>query len=994
MFRRLILVALLFASAALPAIAQYPGWQHEASLYILTTPEGADIPAGVVERDFPLLVRLYSDGFPFQQANTHGEDVRFSQDGKPLAYQIDEWNPQKGVAAIWVRIPVIRGDSRQEIKLHWGKSNAASESRGEAVFNASNGYRTVMHLSDPANPGKDEVGTLMPTDTGTVESTGVIGGARRFSPGKGISAGDNILGFPTGANDHTTEVWIRPDAANAIAIAWGNEHSQGKVTMRVNSPPHIRMECYFSGADVKTATPIAMSQWMHVVHTYHKGDSRIYLNGRLDGVSATSSAPLGIKSPAHMYLGGWYDNYAFAGDIDEARISNVVRSPEWIKLEYENQKPMQTLVGAPVQHGTAFEVSQASVTLDEGTRATVSAKADGSQKVYWIVKRDGRETIVAVDRLSYTIPAGRVSAKTSFTLEFKAVYGDGVKTKEIPVTIRDTLPDPKITLSAPARWNGRSVLQIAPTVRNMSALIARNVQSLRYRWSISGGAVVKQIVQGRLILLRSQYTGPLTVTVTVDNGGAPAVDSRRIVVTEPQSDPWVARVPGADERPEEGQFYARDDKSEGTLHYNGTLDRPADSVFLNLYADGKLVKTETQKPKSHRAYALTVKLKPGLIRYSVAFGTVRNGTKTVEHTVNDLVCGDAWLIDGQSNALATDTGEKSPPETSEWIRSYARPNGDEKQLGRGLWRRPVWKAESGEEAELGWWGMELARRLVSSTGMPVFIINGAVGGTRIDQHQRNPANPLDLGTIYGRLLWRVRSARMTHGIRGVIWHQGEADQGSDGPDGGYGWETYQQYFIDMSACWKQDFPNIQHYYLFQIWPNACSQGAGHGDMLREVQRTLPRLYSHMDIMPTLGIRPPGPCHFPLAGWSQFAGLLQPLIERDFYDKSPIMPITAPNLKRAYYTDTTKTSVALEFDQSVAWTDSLSSQFYLDGAANLVTSGRVTGNTLILKLKAPSTAKRISYVTELHWDQDHLLIGDNGIAVLTFCDVPIVSGRLR
>jgi len=28
----------------------------------------------------------------------------------------------------------------------------------------------------------------------------------------------------------------------------------------------------------------------------------------------------------------------------------------------------------------------------------------------------------------------------------------------------------------------------------------------------------------------------------------------------------------------------------------------------------------------------------------------------------------------------------------------------------------------------------------------------------------------------------------------------------------------------MSAAWKQDMPNIQHYYLFQIWPNACSQG--------------------------------------------------------------------------------------------------------------------------------------------------------------------------
>jgi hypothetical protein len=28
-----------------PAAAQYPEWQHSGSLYLLTTPEGADLPA-------------------------------------------------------------------------------------------------------------------------------------------------------------------------------------------------------------------------------------------------------------------------------------------------------------------------------------------------------------------------------------------------------------------------------------------------------------------------------------------------------------------------------------------------------------------------------------------------------------------------------------------------------------------------------------------------------------------------------------------------------------------------------------------------------------------------------------------------------------------------------------------------------------------------------------------------------------------------------------
>ena len=72
--------------------------------------------------------------------------------------------------------------------------------------------------------------------------------------------------------------------------------------------------------------------------------------------------------------------------------------------------------------------------------------------------------------------------------------------------------------------------------------------------------------------------------------------------------------------------------------------------------------------------------------------------------------------------------------------------------------------------------------------------------------------------IYGCLLTRVKAAKLTHGIRGVLWHQGENDSGSGAPTGDWNYKSYQQYFVEMSAAWKQDYPNIQHYYVFQVWP--------------------------------------------------------------------------------------------------------------------------------------------------------------------------------
>jgi hypothetical protein len=998
---RSIIAPILLAGLTSQVVAQYPGWPHDGSLYILTTPDGADLPATASVEGFPLLVRLSKEVFDFSQTQPNGADIRFSAGGKPLAYQIEEWDAAKGTASIWVRIPLIKGNARQEIKLHWGKADAAGESSGSAVFNESNGFLTVMHLSDPVNPVKDEVGSLTPTDAGTSASPGMIGQGRHFDIGKGIKGGETITTLPTGDSPHTSEAWFRAEQSNVDILGWGNQEWQGKVVMQLVSPAHMNMDCFFADCNVVGGSRIPMSQWIHVVNTYKRGESLIYVNGVLDGSNASGGAkggrnnrgaPLAVKSPARMYVGGWYGNYRFVGDIDEVRLSKVVRSADWIKMEYESQDPRQTMVGILVQPGSAFSVSPASVTVDEGQSATVTAQAGGAQKTYWILKRDGAESVVAVDQASYTVDAGRVVGDTSLVLQFKAVCANEVKTRDVPVTIKEAIPEPVVTLKTPSKWNGRDTIEVLSVIGNLKAMKDKGAGELRYKWIVSGGAVTKEIAPDKLILKRSQYTGPITVTLAVDNGGATTVATAGLQVTQPKKDAWVERTPAQDEKPEDGQFYARDDQNEGTLYYNGTLSNPADSVFLKVYADDKLVKTETVKPTADKAYAFTVKLKPGLVKYKVEFGTKTGGAETVAQTVTNLVCGDAYLIDGQSNALATDTGEKAPPDTSEWIRSYGPPGGEESGPRQNLWCYPVWKAEKGEKAELGWWGMELAKRLLASQKVPIFIINGAVGGTRIDQHQRNESHPTDLSAIYGRMLWRVQQARLTHGIRALLWHQGESDQGSDGPTGGYGWESYQQYFLDMSAAWKQDFPNLRHYYLYQIWPNSCSMGNGHGDMLREVQRNLPRLYSNMDIMSTLGIQPPGGCHYPLIGWTEFARLIQPLIERDFYGKATATPITAPNLKQAYYTSSAKDAIALEFDQPVAWTDSLASQFYLDGVADKVAAGAVSGNVVTLKLKEVSAAKKVAYLKEMNWSQDKLLVGANGIAALTFCDVAIFTGR--
>lgn len=967
-------------------------WKHSGSLWLLTTPDGADLPATASIEGFPLLVRLHRDFFDFRQAKPGGDDLRFSSsNGERLAYQIEDWDADKGTASVWVRVPHITGNSRQEIKLHWGNPNAASESNGQAVFNKSNGFLSVWHLHDHV---QDEVGTLTSTDNGTTATAGMIGAARHLPGGKGIFGGDKIPDYPSGASPHSTEAWFRPERPNTTLIAWGNEQAQGKVVMQFRSPPHIQMDCYFSGGNVGGGSRVPLGEWTHVVHTYREGESKIYVNGALDGTNVKQGPPLNIRSPARLWIGGWYNRFDFVGDLDEVRVSQVVRSADWIKLQYANQQPNQTLVGPLVQPGNEFSVSQIQLAVAESRSATISAQAGGAQKVQWTLKRDGHESIVATDRFSYAFNAGRVAGKQTATLTVKAIYANEVKTKDIAITIGDDIPEPVFTLAAPAQWDGRQTIEIVPQIGNLAAMQAQGAGELNVRWTVDDIAVIKQLVPGKLILKRAQGSGTLRVTAAVDNGGAQVVQSIAIAVAElpPSKDLWVPRTLADSEQPEDNQFIARDGTGrdgprEGTLVYSGTLKDAADSVFVRVFADDQLFKTETAKPTADQKYAISVKLKAGLFKYRTEFGSKTGGQETVLHSAKNIVCGDAFLIIGQSNAVANDFGKENPLAPNEWVRTFGATAGDPNGSRLKLWASAEARSPGGK-SEIGYWGMELGRRLVESEQLPICLINGAVGGTRIDQHQRNETDPTDARTIYGRLLWRVQQARLTHGIRAVLWHQGENDQGADGPTGGYGYETYRQFFVDLAASWKEDYPNIERYYAFQIWPKSCSMGInGSDNRLREVQRTLPKLFSNLSVMSTLGVKPPGGCHFPAAGYAEFARLLHPMMQHQLYYRH-VASFNAPNLKRAFFTSAQRDELTLEFDSHIVWSDALVSQFHLDGGTKQVVAGSANGNQITLKLKGPTQSKTVTYLDSANWSPDNLLYGQNGLAALTFCEVPI------
>ena len=475
-------------------VSSYQSWTYSGSLFILTDASGANLPPSVSESNFPLLIRFNASNFPFAQAASDGSDIRFSTPaGIALPYEIEHWDSVSGNAAVWVKIPTIAGNARQEVVMFWGKAGVSSESNGPAVFSSTNSYCAVLHLNGNV---LDATGSISPVNGGATSSTAVIGStAMNLSTGD-ITTATDITNFPSGNNPaSTSQIWLRARSITnwSMPLAWGNKDAYGWNTWKMQigfwgSPTVLPSYLSCRGPAVLAGTTnLEADQWYHLVYTKSGGTASLYINGVLNATN-TSGSNMSLNNPQALSLG-------MAGgdaDVDEARISSVARSADWVKLEYENQKPGQTLIGGLVPGGSDFSVSPTSVTMNENSTTTLTAQAGGAQKTYWIYINDGQETVLATDQLTLDYNVGRIDGNESATIQFKAVFADGVQTIDVPLTVLDTIPDPAFTLvPSTTTWDGRQTMTVTANVTNLAAMQTVGFANLNYNWSVNGVATIR-----------------------------------------------------------------------------------------------------------------------------------------------------------------------------------------------------------------------------------------------------------------------------------------------------------------------------------------------------------------------------------------------------------------------------------------------------------------------------------------------------------------------
>ncbi len=319
-----------------------PAWNYKEEITI--DPAYIDLDLS----DFPVLVKLDSSNFDFDNETDDGLNVRFvDSQGHPLSYEIEDWDKAGQEAYIWVKVPDISSSSGASLYMyHDDYSNLPYDSFNDTTDVWSSGYAMVQHGSneesgviyDSTSYGNN--GTIYGDISGAAGIAGYAGSFNGIDDYVNCGNG-NSLNIP---DTITIEAWINPDTLSTVnqnAIVskslgyWFFVSTTGKLSfLRFNAnDPDIgygHFSAFSTTADILTGTRT------HVAATYDTTTGNIvklYIDGQLSSEgSFTNGAIDSTTTP--LTIGEWMGSHFFDGIMDEVRISDTVHSAEWIDASY------------------------------------------------------------------------------------------------------------------------------------------------------------------------------------------------------------------------------------------------------------------------------------------------------------------------------------------------------------------------------------------------------------------------------------------------------------------------------------------------------------------------------------------------------------------------------------------------------------------------------------------------------------------------------------
>lgn len=441
--------------------------------------------------------------------------------------------------------------------------------------------------------------------------------------------------------------------------------------------------------------------------------------------------------------------------------------------------------------------------------------------------------------------------------------------------------------------------------------------------------------------------------------------------------------------PKDLQFIARTSENIGYAEFAVFLgSRKPEELSVELYENNLLSKRfsyATNKDSLH----IRLPFNAGLIEHGLILKEKTEGKVSIVARADNMLCGDAFLFYGQSNALALgQANELNTASVKKWVRNFVATD----PITNG------WK--TGNFPEIGTLGKQLCLRLIDSLNVPVLIINGAKGGLPLRAlYDRNEANPLQSNTNYGNFLSRARYSGINR-WRGFIWYQGEEESAGNEEN----IENYPALFDAFKRSIEQDIPAIDRFYVFQLNIMGVHQQWLAG-RFREYQRQLPLQYPNLSLIPSLGVSSPffDGIHYEKTGHGIFADRLYQALLNHSYSTTKLTQREAAQIRKVIHFEKEK-SLKLVFDEGQnlsfqnksLWPNTSlvpENDFYLNQQSGFVKSLSVSDNIVELnysELSADLLTYLPGYVQEpgkISFEGP-LLFNEFGIPAFSFSDFPI------
>jgi hypothetical protein len=201
-----------------------------------------------------------------------------------------------------------------------------------------------------------------------------------------------------GAGNLTLEAWVKPSNVNQYAPLLAKRQNSanyqqyqvgiGSVSGSGNGLPGKTIFAFFydgtllkNAQSYHTVNNVVDGNWHHVVVTR---DATHNVAIYVDGVSQSLVGDIANTTATNTTNGGafniGYDNAGeyLASVVDETRVSNISRSPDWIATEYHNQTNPSTFYSASFDQTSTGAAPDPALSLSPGTLNFTTAIGSGN----------------------------------------------------------------------------------------------------------------------------------------------------------------------------------------------------------------------------------------------------------------------------------------------------------------------------------------------------------------------------------------------------------------------------------------------------------------------------------------------------------------------------------------------------------------------------------------------------------------------------------------